>query len=297
MELRSALVGRETERETLSQSIERARRGSGSLLLLCGEAGVGKTRLAEEVAADSSELVLRGAASSSGRAPYGPLVSLLRCYLRARPDGLEGESHLRPPLAMLLPELGPQASASDRATLTEAIRCALERIAGNGHAVMILDDLQWSDEATLELLASLGDALQEMPLLLIAAYRSDGLPRDHLLRWLRNELRRGGNLAEMALGPLDGDATARLLAELIGGKPSPSLVAAVHDRTEGVPFFVEELARALRGSDRLKPGPHGLELGGSGDVAGPDTVRDAVLMSVPRLSDEGRAAAEAAAVG
>src|SRR3954464_2443315 len=111
MELRSALVGRETERDALAQSIERARRGSGSLLLLCGEAGVGKTRLAEEVAAESSELVLRGAASSSGRAPYGPLVALLRSYLRAKPDGLEGESRLRPHLAILLPELGRQASS------------------------------------------------------------------------------------------------------------------------------------------------------------------------------------------
>src|SRR3954468_23312158 len=130
MDLRSALVGREAEREALSQATELARRGSGSLLLLSGEAGVGKTRLAEEVAAGSADLVLRGAASSSGRAPYGPLVGLLRCYLRANPRGLEVESRLRPHLAILLPALGAQASASDRATLTEAIRCALERVAG-----------------------------------------------------------------------------------------------------------------------------------------------------------------------
>src|SRR4051795_12362162 len=296
MELRSALVGRETERETLSQSIERARRGSGSLLLLCGEAGVGKTRLAEEVAAESSELVLRGAASSSGRAPYGPLVALLRSYLRAKPDGLEGESRLRPHLAILLPELGRQASASDRATLTEAIRCALERIAGDGHAVMILDDLHWSDEATIELLAALGEALEEMPLLLIAAYRSDGLPRDHMIRWLRNELRRGGRLTEMTLAPLDSEGTEQVLAQLLGGEPSRPLVAALHDRTQGIPFFVEEMARALLASGRLQPGSRGLELAGSGDVPVPETIRDAVLLSLAQLSDEGRAAAEATAV-
>src|SRR3954470_21618785 len=295
MEERSALVGREAERAQLSQAVEQARRGAGSLFLLCGEAGVGKTRLTEEVAADAGVPVLRGVAMSGASHPYGPVVALLRSYLRARPGGLDGDSPLRPHLAMLLPELGPQASSSDRATLTEAIRCALERVGGSGDPLLVLDDLQWSDEATIELLAAVGSAVAEMPIVLVAAYRSDGLPRDHLLRWLRNELRRGGNLAEMALGPLDGDATARLLAELIGGKPSPSLVAAVHDRTEGVPFFVEELARALRASDRLQPGPRGLELGGDGDVPVPDTVRDAVLMSVARLSDEGRAAAEAGA--
>src|SRR4051812_8605625 len=296
MDLRSALVGREAERETLSQAVERARRGSGSLLLLSGEAGVGKTRLADEVAARSAETVLRGAASSSGVAPYGPIVALLRCYLRANPKGLDGESRLRPHLAILLPELGRQASASDRATLTEAIRCALERIAGDGHAVMILDDLHWSDEATIELLAALGETLEEMPLLLIAAYRSDGLPRDHMLRWLRNELRRGGTLAEMSLAPLDRAGTELLVAELLAGAPSPSLVAALHDRTQGVPFFVEELAGALRSSGRLQPGPRGLELGGEGEVPVPDTVRDAVLMGLAQLSDDGRAAAEAAAV-
>jgi DNA-binding CsgD family transcriptional regulator len=296
MDLRSALVGREDEREALSQAVERARRGNGSLLLLSGEAGVGKTRLAEEVAAGSADLVLRGAANSGARAPYGPLVALLRCYLRANPHGLEGESRLRPHLAILLPELGAQASASDRATLTEAIRCALERVAGEGHAVMILDDLQWSDEATLELLATLGEALEEMPLLLIAAYRSDGLPRDHMLRWLRNELRRGGRLAEMTLAPLDSDGTAQVLAQLLGGEPSRLLVAALHDRTQGVPFFVEEMARALLASGRLQPGSRGLELAGSGDVPVPETIRDAVLLSLAQLSDEGRAAAEAAAV-
>src|SRR5690349_8411990 len=197
MEVRSALVGRDDEHETLSQAIARARRGSGSLVLLCGEAGVGKTRLAEEGAGRESDLVLRAAASSSAVAPYAPVVALLRAYLRLRPDGLDGVRQLRPHLAILLPELGPQASASDRATLTEAIRCALVQIAADGAPLIVLDDLQWSDEATLELLAALSGAIAEMPLLVIAAYRSDGLPRDHMLRWLRNELRRGGNLTEI----------------------------------------------------------------------------------------------------
>ena len=296
MDVRSALVGREAERARLSQAVERARRGSGSLLLLSGEAGVGKTRLAEEVAAAASTTALRGAASSGALAPYAPVVALLRSYLRVRPEGLEGLGPLRAHLAMLLPEVGSQPPASDRATLTEALRSALGHIAEDGHALMVLDDLQWSDDATIELLAALGHALPEMPVLVIAAYRSDGLPRDHRLRWLRTELRRGGTLAEMALEPLDRADTARLLADLLDGAPSSSLVAAVHDRTAGVPFFVEELAEALRLSARLQPGPRGLELGGEGDVPVPETVRDAVLIGLARLSDDGRAAAEAAAV-
>ena len=75
---RSALFGREAERALLSDALVRARDGHGSLLLLCGEAGVGKTRLAEELAAGSDVLVLRGAGSSSAVTPHGPLVAVLR---------------------------------------------------------------------------------------------------------------------------------------------------------------------------------------------------------------------------
>ena len=254
----------------------RAREGHGSLLLLSGEAGVGKTRLAGEAAAAADVLVLRGAASSSAATPHGPLVAVLRDYLRGRPGGLDDLGPLRAHLALLLPELGEPAAGGDRATIFEAVRRAFEAI---GPALVVLDDLQWSDEATLSLLGGLAPALAELPVLVIGAYRSDGLPRDHMLRWLRNELRRGGHLQELALAPLDAAGTGELLAVLLPDRPSPALVRALHDRTQGLPFFVEELARALEVSGRLQAGPRGLELGGEGEVPLPDTVRDAVLMS------------------
>ena len=99
-----------------------------------------------------------------------------------------------------------------------------------------------------------------MPIVIVAAYRSDGLPRDHTLRWLRNELRRGGNLEELALEPLDREQTGALLGELLDEPPPESLLGTIHDRTQGSPFFVEELVAALRVRDRLHAGPAGLEL-------------------------------------
>ena len=293
MDARSALFGREGERALLTDAVRRARDGHGSLLLLSGEAGVGKTRLAGEVAAAADVLVLRGAASSSAVAPHGPLVAVLRAYLRGRPGGFDDLGPLRAHLALLLPELGEPAAGGDRATIFEAIRRAFAAI---GPALIFLDDLQWSDEATLAVLGGLATALAEQPVLVIGAYRSDGLPRDHMLRWLRNELRRGGHLQELALAPLDAAGTEQLLAALLPEPPSPGLVRALHDRTQGLPFFVEELARALVVSGRLQGGPRGLELGGDGEVPVPDTIRDAVLMSAAPLSEAARAAAEAAAV-
>jgi DNA-binding CsgD family transcriptional regulator len=291
------LVGRHAELGRLEEVLERARLGNGSLVLLAGEAGVGKTRLAEHLAGGSGAIVLWGRASNVAPSPYGPIVAALRAHLRASPDGLDGCGALKPHLALLLPELGEPANASDRATLFEALRCALEQAADRDEPVLVvLDDLQWSDDATLELLPALAESLAELPLLVVAAYRSDGLSREHMLRHARHELRRGGRLEEIALGPLEPSETAELLEQILEGVPAPSLTRAIQDRTQGVPFFVEELALALLLTDSLIESRKGLELATGGEVPLSDTVRDAVLIRASELSREGRNAAEAAAV-
>jgi DNA-binding CsgD family transcriptional regulator len=289
------LVGRQAERERLGNALDRALAGTGALVLVAGEAGVGKTRLAEEIARDAKAPVLWGRTSHAAGTPYAPIVAALRAYLRSSPDGLDDCGSLSSHLALILPELGDPAPASDRATLFEAVHCAFERIGREPH-VLVLDDLQWSDEATLDLLAALAEPLTRLPLLVVAAYRSDGLPRDHVLRRLRHELRRGGHLEELALEPLDPAETGELLQQLLEDRPASSLTRAIHDRTQGVPFFVEELASALRMTGALTPGPRGLELAKAGEVPLPAGIRDAVLIGVSELSEEARAAADAGAV-
>lgn len=291
------LIGRAKEVQRLVGALDRAREGSGGLVLLSGEAGVGKTRLSAEVARHSPDAqLLTGAASHSGGVPYGPVVAALRSRLRSDPGALAGSGPLAAQLAMILPELGPPAPTTDRPTLFEAIRCALSHLAADQLVLMVLDDLHWSDEVTLELLSALADPLGELSVLVLATYRSDGLARDHGLRRLRHELRRAGRLDELTLGPLEADDVARLLAATLDGVPAPSLVRSVYDATQGTPFFVEELAAALRLSGSLKPGRHGLELAAHGEIPLPETVRDAVLISASELSQDGRAAAEVAAV-
>jgi DNA-binding NarL/FixJ family response regulator len=295
MGTRTPLVGRATELARLGEAVEQARDGSGAVLLLCGEAGIGKSRLAEE-AAGTSDLVLRGAASDGSTVPYGPIVGALRSRLREDPRALEDCGALLPHLALLLPELGEPAAESDRATIFEAIRCAFAHLSDGQPATVVLDDLQWSDETTLELLAALAEPLRQMPVLVIASYRSDGLPRDHQLRRLRNELRRNGQLQELALEPLDRDGVAELLSALLPERPSASLVRTVHDRTIGSPFFVEELVAALRVRDALRPSSRGLELADRDELPVPDTVREAVLIGISDLSEQAHEAAQVAAV-
>jgi len=140
MSQRPQLVGRQAERERLGRALEQASLGTGSLMLLAGEAGVGKSRLAEAAADGAAVSVLWGRTSHGGGAPYAPIVAALRAYLRASPGGLDDCGPLRAHLALILPELGEPAETTDRATLFEAVHRALRQIAERPH-VIVLDDL------------------------------------------------------------------------------------------------------------------------------------------------------------
>jgi DNA-binding NarL/FixJ family response regulator len=289
------MVGRERELRELGAALEAARAGEGSLLLIAGETGVGKTRLAEAAIAADGFAVLRGIASQRGSAPYAPVAAALRGFLRRAPDGLEELGSRRRELALLLPELGPRPEELEREALLEAIRLAFESVARAQPTVLFLDDLQWADAATLELLSSLAASAEEWPLLLLGAYRSEEIPRGHPLRRLRTDLRRAGRLKELVVEPLDPPDTAALAAQVLGAEPGTMLAAALFDRTQGVPFFVEELATALKAGAFLVEGKRGLELEGDAKVPLPETIRDVVRLRTDELSSDARSALEAAA--
>jgi DNA-binding NarL/FixJ family response regulator len=288
------LIGRDREQAQLQVWVTEALAARGSLVLLGGEAGVGKTTLVQHSLADSGLQILEGFAVQGGTTPFGPIVEALRCYLRAGGQPLI-EGPLAAHLAMLLPELGTPAPGGDRATLFEAIRQALAEIAARCPTAIFLDDLQWADDATPELLGALARTLDSHPLLLLGAFRSDELPRGHPIRGLRSELRRVGRLRQLTVEPLAAEPSATLLEQTLG-RVAPSLRRAVYDRTDGVPFYIRELGSALAASGRLVAGPSGLELLAGEDVPLPDSVRDAVLLRAAGLTDEARDAVAAAAV-
>jgi DNA-binding CsgD family transcriptional regulator len=291
-----ALVGREAEQKELRFALQATAEGCGGLLLMGGEAGVGKTRLVEHVLRKGDLTFLRAAATQEGTPPYGQIVSVFRAYLRLVPDGLADCGPLGRCLALLLPELGAAPGGADRASLFEAIRCAFAAIGRRGPTFIFLDDLNWADSTTLELLPALAASLEEEPVLVVAAYRSDEIPRGHPLRRLRAELRRAGRLRELALEPLDGEQTAALASHVLGATLDNGLTTALYLRTQGVPFFIEELADALAAGGHLVEGAGGLELVDQHELPLPESVRDAVLLRAVAVSEGARAALEAAAV-
>jgi ATP/maltotriose-dependent transcriptional regulator MalT len=290
------LIGRETEQAELCAALAAALNGEGGLVLVAGEAGVGKTRLVDEVLLDAGVLTLRGGAAQEATPPYGPVVQALRAYLRERPGALADCGPLLRHLALLIPELGRPAPKTDRLTTLEALRQAFEVVARRQPVAVVLDDLQWSDESTLvEVLPLLSESLESVPALLVGVYRSDEIPRGHPLRQLRRDLRRAGHLRELAVEPLAREATATLVAAILGQPAGPALVAMLYERSQGIPFFVEELVAALDAGGRLHSGKHGLTLAGS-DIPIPDTVREAILLRIALLPDDARPLLEAFAV-
>src|SRR4051812_21281225 len=296
MTAHGSLIERKDELGRLEAHLRRALGGEGALVLVSGEAGVGKTRLTDELCGTTGGPILRGAAHHDATSAYGPVVAALRSALRSDADALLDCGPLGDHLRILLPELGRAPKAVEAGALREAMRCAFAAVARDSGALIILDDLHWSDAATLEFLGEIAPTLGELPVLILGAYRSDELAREHPLRRVRNELRRRRVLAEITLGPLAESGTGALLEQALGARPSRLLVRAVHDRSQGVPFFVEELASALDSERRLQPGTGGLELAEGSGVSVPETVRDAVLLRCADLSPAGRSAAEVAAV-
>ena len=281
------LIARDRELAAFADAVASVRAGVGRCVILTGEAGIGKTRLAVHALRAGDLVTYAGAARSTVAEPYSPVAQVLRACLRRRPDLPEACGPLAAHLAALLPELGPPPQDAGEETLIEALRRAFTALAEPGPVAVLLDDLHWADEATLLLLPHLAAELRQVPLLLVIAAR-DEVPADtHRLRRLRAQLRRVSDPVELALAPLDRDDTARLAAAVTGGELDDATLAALHDRTHGVPFYVEELAATL-----------GLEGRGAGSsrLPLPETVLDAVLLRTEVLSLAGRNALETAAV-
>lgn len=261
--------------------------GAGRCVLVTGEAGIGKSRLASHALRRAGLVTYSGVARSGVAEPYNPVAQVLRECLRQRPDLPDACGPLTPHLAHLLPELGVPAPDTGPAALVEALRRAFAAMASTGPVAVLLDDLHWAGEATMQLLPSLASELREVPLLLVIAAR-DEVPADtQRLRRLRAQLRRVCDVVELPLQPLDREHTALLVRAVAGAGVDDDTIEALHDRAHGIPFYVEELAASL-GLEGRRPEARRLAL--------PDTVLDAVLLRTEALSLAGRNALEIAAV-
>jgi DNA-binding CsgD family transcriptional regulator/tetratricopeptide (TPR) repeat protein len=260
---RIPFVGRQRELLDLSACLDTAAEGNGVFVLVSGEAGIGKTRLLAEFAGHAqskSWKVLSGRAyDTEGMPPYLPFTEALRDYVRdASVDGLRASidaagpeiALLVPDLARRLPDVTPTTASAieeDRYRLFDSVATFLVDIPRHSDApglVLILDDLHWSEHSTVLLLQHCSHRLAGSRLVLVGAYRSDNLGRDHPLSGLLAEQRRLDTSVRLVLSPLEIDEVA-LLVGGFGYEAPDAVVEAVARQSGGNPFYVGELVRDL----------------------------------------------------
>lgn len=245
-------VGREREERELQQALEEAHSGGGRFYLIAGEAGIGKTRLADRVAAQARE---RGFQVAWGRCwenaearPYWPWIQILRALLREGGDAArENFSHpaVRP-LTQLLPELPgeevptrPSAKSGTRIQLFDALTVALQHLVETRPLLLIFDDLHAADEASLLLVRFFASEVRNSAIFALGTYRGDAIEDSSLCADVLAQLPRAGGRIELSgLGETD----IATLFETIAGHPPPrQITAAVHRATDGNPLFAHEV--------------------------------------------------------
>jgi DNA-binding CsgD family transcriptional regulator/tetratricopeptide (TPR) repeat protein len=257
-------VGRVEELSLLEAAQMRAADGEPAVVLVGGEAGVGKTRLVAELVARCSTggiRILSGGCLpvGDGALPYAPIVEALRPLpAELGADAvreLAGPSW--PELARLLPGLGePPGGPAGQAAQTrlfELLLGLLGRLGERSPVALIVEDLHWADHSTRDLLVFLARNLRRERVLVVVSYRSDEPGTDWLGPYLA-VLDRSGRAQRVELPRLDRAETVAQLVGILGAAPPAELVDAVFARSEGNPLFTEELLGAIRaGSDELPP--------------------------------------------
>jgi DNA-binding CsgD family transcriptional regulator/tetratricopeptide (TPR) repeat protein len=258
---RASFVGREPERGLLRRLADGAAAGRGGLAVIAGEPGIGKTRLTEEVAAEAVcggiRVLIGHCEERQGSPPYLPFAEMLETAQRRLAvadfrlvlgDAAGEMARLLPGLRRSWPALpAPLAlpPEQERRYLFTNVTEVLERLAGLAPLMVVLEDLQWADEATLLLVEHLARRVTQLPLLILATYRDTELDLGSVLARTLEELRRTGSSYSLVLRPLDIAETAAMLLSLSGQEVPASALALIHRVGDGNPFFTEELFRHM----------------------------------------------------
>ena len=291
--------------QRLDEAYTQARSSQGGVVLISGEAGIGKSQLVQDFAVclQGQALLLTGAGYPEAQTmPYQPIVEALRSILQVQPSGwnvppiwLAEASRLLPELHTLYPDLPPPQAADPaeaRARLFEALSQLTLGLATGPHPVLLyLDDVHWADGVTLDWLAYLARQLQGNRVLVIGTYRSE---EADAVSQLRHGLIRLDVLSELQLTELDTAAVLQVLQHLNGNVLDDEAVAnRLKQATGGNPFFLMETLRALLEAGQLTDAQR---LADPEDLPISDAVQEAVETRLDRVSPKARQVLEAGAV-
>jgi DNA-binding CsgD family transcriptional regulator len=256
----------------LDAALADARRGRGRLVLVEGDAGIGKTRLVEEFTArvDGVRVIAGGGVPLAADTPYAPVLGILQALARLHPAAAGG----------LLPRDAPGVGDPFGPTrLLATVADAVHAVAAQTALVLVVEDMHWADASTRGLVSFLARAIREDPVLLMLTVRAEELDPAQPVSVLIGELARMPHAERLVLAPLGSAGVAALVAAITGVAPSARLTGELFQRAAGNPFFTEEL---------LAAGPDALSL--------PASVREVLAARVARLPAAGQRVLDAASV-
>ncbi len=300
------LVDRAEEMKLLREAVDRVIRQERGLVFLCGEAGIGKTRLARELA---SYARLRGMQVLSGRCPalfrmggvlpYVLWKDVIRdCFVTRTPEQLfkiigfypSEISKLAPELRQKLgtfPESPPIGPEQERERLFEAVLQFVENVSKESPLLLVLDDLQWADPSSLLLVHYLAQGVRKEPLLVLGAYRNTDVDDAHPLSPILAELNRERLLQSVELKRMPFDDVQETVKRILEKEDVPKeFCELVYEKTKGNPFFVEEVIRSLREEGVIYRDASGWEIGEVTKIEFPKTVKSIIKTRLNRLDDE-----------
>ena len=300
--VRGKLVGRAAELQQLTQHWAQAQQARGQLVMLSGEPGVGKTRLAQDLIAHAQKggaTILRGGCYEyEATTPYLPFVEAFREWThRQSPAQLRTAlGATAPEIAKFAPEIEsklgaltpnpPLSPSEDRLRLFDNAARLLQSLAADRGLLVFIDDVHWADQGTLSLLHYLLRHLRNDRVLFLVAYREIELDRAHplasaLVEWNRERLG-----TRVALGRLTRADTGALLATLFGvASVSDELSSALYRETEGNPFFIEEVIKSLIEQGQIYRDGDGWGRKETHELAIPQSVKEAIGRRLTRLSE------------
>jgi class 3 adenylate cyclase/tetratricopeptide (TPR) repeat protein len=292
----SPLVARDEELSQVLAALDQVAAGDGKVVLLAGEPGVGKTRLAQEVtlvARNRCWFLATGRCYQAQQSvAYYPFLEALSTAFRGAPAAFQAEVLQRwPDLLRLLPDqnmpqmfVPPQHGVyNEQQRLFWAISGFVLALAREAPVVIALDDLQWADEASLALLEHLARQTHSASVLILGAYRDVEVHRRHPLEATLRTLGREHLVERVAVRRMSKEGTAALIAATMDQMASAELADVVHERTEGNPFFTQEVLRVLAERREVRWEGDRWERSTVEDIAVPESIRSAIGERVARL--------------
>jgi DNA-binding CsgD family transcriptional regulator/tetratricopeptide (TPR) repeat protein len=266
------LIGRAAELSSLHAALDDARAGHGRVVVVEGDAGLGKTRLVEHFTSQAAgvRVLAGGGVPLAADVPYAPMIEVFRGLASLYPPARDGLLPRGQPASV-----GPPSPARLLSLTADAVRAA----AGQAPVVVVIEDLHWADASTCDLVSYLARVLRRDPVLLLVTVRAEELGAGRPVAEMISELARAPHAERLVLHPLARDEVAAQLWGITGVTPPAGMVEQMVTRAAGNPFFTEELLAA----------------GADADVV-PATVRDVVLTRVARLPAPGQRVLQAAAV-